>query len=102
MSNIAGTIGKRGLVGSEFMQLLGMLCSDYSPHASDVLLRRFQKKDLELVSFSFFRGAVVTCLLYEDFILESEKLFAVMDGAGKSGELTAGGGKMTLDSCLCD
>ena len=36
--------------GADYMQLLGMLCSDYSPQAADVLLRKFERGRLEVSS----------------------------------------------------
>ena len=74
-----------GVPGQDFMQLLGMVCSDYSPQASDLLLRRFKRSDGDSVSFAGFEAAVVCCLMYEDFITSAEQLFTALDAHGQTG-----------------
>lgn len=71
-----------GLSGTDFMQLLGMACSDFSPQASDTIMRAFYKHPHEAVSFAGFYCAMNTCLLYEVFIRKTEELFASLDVHG--------------------
>lgn len=77
--------GSKGVLGQDFMQLLGMICSDYSPQASDILLRRFLRRDSDLVTFGDFESAILCCLMYEDFIQRAEELFLALDSPGQTG-----------------
>jgi len=61
--------------GADYMQLLGMLCSDYSPQAADVLLRKFERGDSEGVSFKFFLTGILVCCMYQEFINDAEQVF---------------------------
>jgi len=90
--------GSKGVVGQDFMQLLGMLCSDYSPQASDILLRRFLRRDNDVVPFPDFESAVLCCLMYEDFIQRAEQLFTALDAAGQTGRCRIGWGVSTSTS----
>lgn len=71
-----------GLRGRDFMQLIGMLSADFSPLASDMVLKIFNKLDHEAVTFGAFNTAVTTCITYEDFLLKAERLFMSLDAAG--------------------
>ncbi len=73
------TAGRKGLTGTDFMQLLGMLCSEFSPQASDAILHRFKKQEHELVSLALFGNAVHVCLMYEDFLKQAETLFVSLE-----------------------
>lgn len=64
------------------MQLLGMACSEFSPQASDTILRAFYKHPHEAVSFAGFYCAMNTCLLYEVFIRKTGELFTTLDTSG--------------------
>ena len=47
LSGQKGSYGSKGVSGNDFGQLLGMLCSDFSPQASNILLEQFFWKELE-------------------------------------------------------
>lgn len=73
---------EQGLRGRDFMQLIGMLSADFSPLASDMVLKIFNKLDHEAVTFAAFNTAVTTCITYEDFLLKAERLFISLDTTG--------------------
>lgn len=73
------TTSNKGLHGLEFMELVGMLCVDFSPRASDVILKVFRKQEYEAVSFTEFATAVSTCLFYEEFLDGAEQVFLSID-----------------------
>ena len=73
------------LMGTEYMQVLGMLCSDFSPQASSQLLLSVGRRPYETISLRAFRAGVTTCLLYRDFITQAEALFQGLS-LGSSGE----------------
>eukprot|EP00040_Diaphanoeca_grandis_P011137 m.56985 g.56985 ORF g.56985 m.56985 type:complete len:235 (+) comp22327_c0_seq2:161-865(+) len=75
---IASDTGLRGL---EFTELVGMLCVDFSPRASDVILKIFRKHEYEAVAFTEFNTAVTTCIFYEEFLRGAERLFGSLDPA---------------------
>eukprot|EP00041_Stephanoeca_diplocostata_P025703 m.678558 g.678558 ORF g.678558 m.678558 type:complete len:219 (+) comp22805_c0_seq1:126-782(+) len=79
---VPGEMSGVGLLGGDYMQLLGMACSDFSPHASDTILRCFLKHDFEAVSFDAFHCALATCYLYEVFIKRTAALFHALDRTG--------------------
>eukprot|EP00039_Didymoeca_costata_P024527 m.10579 g.10579 ORF g.10579 m.10579 type:complete len:241 (+) comp4283_c0_seq1:166-888(+) len=68
-----------GVSGSDYVQLLGMLCSDFSPQASDTLLRKFDRRENDHVPFQFFSVAILTCTMYRDFISALEEIFSLLD-----------------------
>ena len=74
-----------GLTGSEFSKLLQMLCYDFPPEMLRLILLELEKKETELVSFTEFAAAINACLLYEEFIKISKRIFQSIDrkGAGK-------------------
>jgi hypothetical protein len=65
---------QRGFVGTDFMQLLGMLCSDLSPQAADTLKQKFETRPHAHVRFQTFAAGVITCLLYTEFIHRAEQV----------------------------
>lgn len=86
----------RGVPAAEHMQLLGMLTSDFSPQASDLMLKRFCRPEGSLVPFASFRASVACCRLYADYIGRAERLFRDLDLA-KTGALSRdldGGGRV--------
>ncbi len=72
----------KGVMGGEATQLLGMLCSDFSPQASDLLLQRFGRRDTQVVPFAHFLQAVQACDMYASFIARAEGLFHALDRTG--------------------
>lgn len=82
----------KGVMGAEVTQLLGMLCSDFSPHASDVLLQTFSHHDGQVVTFGDFFVAVKTCDMYRCFLARAEVLFKSLDKRGTG----------LVDKQLCD
>lgn len=82
MSVQKGSLGGKGVVGNDYAQLLGMLCSDFSPQASNTLLEKINFKDNEIVSFPAFHVGILTCLMYEEFIARMQALFVSLDVHG--------------------
>eukprot|EP00050_Salpingoeca_kvevrii_P007895 m.299349 g.299349 ORF g.299349 m.299349 type:complete len:239 (-) comp14108_c0_seq1:309-1025(-) len=78
----ASTSGRQCVVGSHLNQLLGLICSEFSPQASDILLQRFSKRKHEIVRYSTFRAAILACLMYEDFVDRAEGLFQSVETDG--------------------
>jgi len=81
--------GKHGVVGSDFMQLLGMLCSDLSPQASDTLQAKFESRSHAHVPFQFFAAGVLTCTLYNEFIRRAEQVYTMLPTKGELASKTA-------------
>ena len=68
-----------GLTGKEFTQLLGMLCSDFSPQSADVLIHALQRRDYETVSFACFQSSVMVFLIYNAVISSARTVFQALD-----------------------
>eukprot|EP00049_Salpingoeca_infusionum_P002569 m.58149 g.58149 ORF g.58149 m.58149 type:complete len:310 (-) comp11655_c0_seq8:557-1486(-) len=73
------TSGKDGVRGEDFTQLLGMLCSDFSPQARDTLLSCFHCGLKDAVTFQTFRAGILACCQYDVFLKTATALFAQLD-----------------------
>eukprot|EP00055_Hartaetosiga_balthica_P014007 m.74666 g.74666 ORF g.74666 m.74666 type:complete len:133 (-) comp8457_c0_seq13:496-894(-) len=70
LASVTDMSGCDGVQGMYFMQLLGMLTCDFSPHVSAALSEHFYKRDKSLVTWSHFHQAVKSCLRFDfDFDL---------------------------------
>eukprot|EP00056_Hartaetosiga_gracilis_P011578 m.176292 g.176292 ORF g.176292 m.176292 type:complete len:360 (+) comp13528_c0_seq10:107-1186(+) len=71
--------GCDGVQGIYFMQLIGMLTCDFSPHVSAALSEHFFKRDKAFVPWSHFHQAVKGCLSYSRYLSAARGLFAELD-----------------------
>ena len=71
-------------MGNTFGHLLESIMDELPPQAADVLLRCFQFKEYEVVSWPAFLAAIHTCLLYDRFLVECEALFHQLARGGST------------------
>eukprot|EP00055_Hartaetosiga_balthica_P014006 m.74664 g.74664 ORF g.74664 m.74664 type:complete len:304 (-) comp8457_c0_seq12:29-940(-) len=79
LASVTDMSGCDGVQGMYFMQLLGMLTCDFSPHVSAALSEHFYKRDKSLVTWSHFHQAVKSCLSYMRYLVAARALFAELD-----------------------
>lgn len=80
--------GHRRVCSSDYAQLIGMLVSDFSPQTSGVILQKFSRRDHEIISYRAFSAAVTTCLMYENYIEQANRVFCELGvAAGKTESL---------------
>eukprot|EP00051_Salpingoeca_urceolata_P012269 m.152152 g.152152 ORF g.152152 m.152152 type:complete len:244 (-) comp17433_c0_seq3:138-869(-) len=89
-----------GVRGSVYTQVLGMLASEFSPQASDALMKRFQRRPYELVTYAVFRTAVLACLMYKDCISQARQLFVDLEVASAPNQPGAGVPKSLCESLI--
>eukprot|EP01147_Barroeca_monosierra_P009900 gene9900-2085_t len=71
--------GMDGVLGHDFMQLLGMITSDFSPQVSEALCTRFVRHDQSLVNWKHFLSSLVICMQYQDLLRYGRQLFLYFD-----------------------
>ncbi|EGD72016.1 hypothetical protein PTSG_00032 [Salpingoeca rosetta] len=71
--------GLDAVLGVDFMQLLGMRTSDFSPQVSEALCTRYMRADHAVVTWPHFKEALTVCYQYEELLEQGRALFLLLD-----------------------
>lgn len=64
-----------------------MLCIDFPYDVTEILLKKLNKRDYDVISFEEFTNGCITCLMFEQLFDELNDLWDYMDRENK-GEIS--------------